>query len=256
MLRRAEWLECIARDEATGAPEPNEKILNDILRDIANESAEGCAMIARLVLLRSPLAAALMRQLISSKRDPAEKMMLRQALAHGTEEVLAHMESDGGIADKLGRGAITGAGEEVRRVVTLLRELEDDPGAGRHRIRLKAIREKLDEACLNRFSNGVREVLVAPLEDASVPVDKAGQTHLETGARELRSLETMARTVGSPERYDRMLSQASETVREAIGAGTLTPMRGVRLIEILSGPEEAEVVYATEFAGPGALANP
>ncbi len=251
VLRRAVWLEWLARDGATGSLQPNDKILHDILRDIADEPAEGYAMIAKLVLLRSPHAASLLRQLVARTRDPTEKSMLQQAVAHGTEGVLAYMESTSGLANEIGRGAIASASDEVRRITTLLREIENDVTAVRHRPRLRAIRGKLDEACQGRFSSGVKEVLVAPLEDASAPVNRAGQTRLEAGARDLRTLETAGRTVGSGDSYDRLLSQASETVREAVQAGTLTPIRGIRLVEILSGSDAAEALYLTE-SGAGA----
>jgi hypothetical protein len=61
-------------------------------------------------------------------------------------------------------------------------------------------------------------------------------------------LETEARKVGGAATYDRLLMQASEAVVEAAAAGTLTPVRKLRLIEILAGPEVAEELYRKEHA--------
>jgi hypothetical protein len=249
VLRRAVWMESLYRDRAAGALEPNTKIVNDIMRNIASEPGQGYAMIARLMLLRSPDAAPLMRDIVLRRRDPGEMASLRAAVANGTHEVLTYMESASGLATEIGRVDIAGAGGEVRRMVALLLQIENDAEATRHRPRLKAIRGKLDTVCRDRFATGVREVLVAPLEAVSGPITKAGQTQLEAGARDLRTLESVGRTVGSPASYDSLLSKASETVREAVGAGTLTPMRGVRLVEILSGPEAAVSLYQATNTG-------
>jgi hypothetical protein len=240
VLRRAVWLESLARDAANRAVEPNHKIVNDIMEDIASENAEGYAMIVRLVLLRSPHATSVMREIVWRKREPAETAMLRQAVAQGMEHLLAYMESASGLSNEIGHTIATAA-DEVRRVVTVLQEIEG--GLAQDRPRVKAVRKRLDDVCRERFSVGVREVLVTPLTTASGPIDNSGQRRLEGGARELRTLEAVARKVGSPESYDRLLLQTSDTVRAAVEHGTLTPIRGLRLVEILSGPEAAESMY-------------
>ncbi len=90
---------------------------------------------------------------------------------------------------------------------------------------------------------------MVPLAALSVPLDGPAQTALESVARELRKLEMMARKLGDPAGYDALLRTASEAVVTAADAGTMTPMRKYRLIEILAGPEAAEALYVKASRG-------
>jgi len=153
------------------------------------------------------------------------------------------MERDTGFVQEIGHGPLAEAATEVRRVLILLHEIEADKSFSRQWPRLKTIRQKLDEVCRARFVRGVRDCLVAPLAAGADPVDGPAQTALESSARDLRKLEITARTIGNPGGYDILLQTASETVAAAANAGTLTPMRKFRLIEILAGSEAAEALY-------------
>ena len=175
--------------------------------------------------------------------------LVRQSISSATDNVLDDMESGSHITDEISRGSLADAGDGVRRVVALLEELDSETGSAKHRPRLRAIREKLDHACRERFAIGMRDNLVTPLADADGPVDQAGQIRLETCARELRTLETASRTIGGQDAYDQMLPAATEAVKAAAEAGTLTPMRMLRLIEILAGSDAAEAYYRREVAG-------
>jgi hypothetical protein len=248
VLRRAQYLRRLARDEEIGTQESNAEVMDEILRDIANESEVGCAMIARLILVRSPRAAKLLRRIVTATRSQAEKALMQKAMDHGLDLALSHMERDTGFVDMIGHGVLAEVSDEVRRVTTLLREVESDPGSSGHWPRVKAIREKLSDVCQDRFIRGVQENLVAPLEAAAGPVDGAGQTELEARARELRKLDAVARKIGRPADYDRQLMVASEAVRAAAEAGTLTPMRKLRLIEMLAGSDAAEALYVKASA--------
>ena len=242
VLRRAPQLRCLALDEAQGLATDN-AVVADILGNIMNEPETACAMIARLVLVHSPHALPLLGCIAGAGRTSDEKDVLRGSVDNALASVLTHMERDSGFAHEIGHGTLTEAGVEVRRVLTLLREIETDKSFSSHWPRLKAIRHKLAEVCRTRFARGVREGLVAPLAAASRPVDGPAQTALESSARELRKLETMARKLGDPAGYDELLRSASDTVLTAADAGNLTPMRKYRLIEILAGPEAAEALY-------------
>ena len=110
------------------------------------------------------------------------------------------------------------------------------------RPRIKAIRDSLDEACQSRFADGLNDGLLAPMAAAQGPVNAAAQIRLEDCARDLRTLETAARKLGSGVNYDRMLEQAAEAVRSASDSGTLSHIRQIRLLEILAGPEAAEAM--------------
>lgn len=243
VLRRAPRLRQLARGARSGEPEDDDRDVGGILQGISREPAESRAMVTRLILLQAPHAAPALRRVLSSGRDQAEAASLQQALARGTEQVLAAMEDEPGFGKEIGHASVAGAASELRRINAVLQEIEAGSGAGRDRLRLKAIRGHLDLACRARFADGLRAGVVAPLAAASEPVDRAGQTRLEGCSRDLRALETEARKVGGSADYDRLLLQASNAVLTAAQAGALSPTRKIRLIEILSGPDAAEHLY-------------
>jgi hypothetical protein len=243
VLKRASRLRSLMLDEKIGALTPDIQTVRDILRDIASEPAEGCAMIVRLILVQSPHATPLLRQIAASSQNLAERSALQQAVASGLDKTLHHLDSETGLSDEIGRAVLAEVGDDVRRISAFLSELDLDTAAAKHRPRLAEIRQKLDKACRSRFAGGLTEGLVMPLAVASGPMDAAGQTQLETCARDLRTLETAARKVGGAVSYDKMLLQASEAVRAAAGAGTLSVVRRLRLTEILAGSEAAIALY-------------
>jgi hypothetical protein len=249
VLRRASQLRCLALDEQQGGLATDSSAVADILANIANEPATACAMIARLILVQSPHALPVLGNIAGAGRSSDEKDLLRAAVDSAVAAVLTHMERDTGFVHEIGHGALAEAGAAVRRVLTLLREIEADKSFADHWPRLNAIRHKLDDVCGTRFARGVREGLVVPLTAAAVPVDGPAQTALESSARELRKLETMARKVGDPAGYDTLLRTATDAVLTAADAGTLTPMRKYRLIEILAGSEAAEALYFKACGG-------
>ena len=248
VLRRAPQLRALIRDSEIGAIEADDQIVRDILRDTANEPPEGCAMLARLILEQSSQAAALLRRLASLSSHPAEKAVLRQAVATGMDRVLTRMEESDGLDAEVGQASLPDATGEVRRIAVLLTEIEDDPDFAKQRQRVHGIRAKLDRACRARFASGMEEGLISPLTATTDPVDGAGQTKLENRARDLRSLEKAGRKIGGGGSYDRQLVQAAELVLKAAETGMLTPVRRLRLIEILSGVEAAEAMYDLDHA--------
>ena len=248
VLRRASLLLCLSRDAAVGALAVDRVTIEAILRSIADEPAEGCAMVAALILRQAPHAVPVLRQYVSSLPDAAGKAALQRALARGMDQVLTRLESPSGVMDEIVRAPLAVVGEDVRRIVAFLGEMSDDAGSAAHRPRLKAMRERLDRVCRDRFADGLAQGLVQPLAAMSGALDGAGQALLETCARDLRSLETVARKVGGAGGYDQLLAQATETVRAAAKAGTLTPVRTLRLVEILAGSEAAAAQYREAHA--------
>jgi hypothetical protein len=244
VLRRAAGLRNVALCEELGALPTDAEAVEDIARAVAEEPELGRAMIARLLLVRSPRAATYLRGAVASWPDQDDKAAVGRALERGTEAVLLDMEHSTGFVDAIGRGALAGVGDEVRRIATLLREIEQAPPSAPHLRRLNAIRDKLSGICRERFARGVSEGLVVPLATANAPVDGRGQTELEICARDLRKLDLAARPLGGPAEYERLLAQALNAVRLASTGGTLTPIRHCRLIEILAGSDAAESLYA------------
>lgn len=248
VLRRASSLRQLARDEAIGALVVDQGTIGDIIRSMEVEPAEGCAMVVALVLLQAPRTVPVLRLCASSVQNTVQKAMLQRALARGMEQGLKRVESQSGVMDEITRAPLATVGDEVRRLATFLHEMSEDTGAAAHRPRLNAMRERLDQVCRKRFANGLAEGVVQPLATASGVLDGTGQTQLETRARDLRSLETVARKVGGAGSYDHLLLQAAETVRVAAKAGTLTPVRTLRLVEILAGSGAAAAMYREAHA--------
>jgi hypothetical protein len=246
VLRRAAKLRLLARDAEIGAVACDEQAVAEILVGLAEEPPEGRAMVVRLILGQAPHAAPLLRQIVAMCRDGMERRHLQQAVAAGVDQVLTTLEHRDEVTDGIRRGALGSAGLEVRRLAALLTEVEHDTAAPQHRPRLKAIRARLDEACRARLEDGVQEGLAAPLAAAAAPVDGTAQTELETCARDLRALESVARRFGNAGDYDSLLRKATDVVQAAGQSGTLTPVRKLRLVEILAGADAAEALYEKE----------
>ncbi|WP_428483602.1 hypothetical protein [Rhodopila sp.] len=240
VLRRAHRLHALSRDWDVGALEAEETAVEDIMGNIASESPLGCAIVVRLILLRSPQAVGLLRRFVCGNHSRTDTITLNQAMARGTDDALTHMESESGLSEEIGRDGLAGAVEQVRRTMALLRDIDEDPAAAAQRPRLRAIRQTLDKACKERLQGGIHEGLVTPLANATNLMDGADQRRLEICARDLRALETAARKLGSPASYDRLLADAADVVEKS---DALTALRKVRLVEMLAGPDAAEALY-------------
>jgi len=184
-----------------------------------------------------------LRQIAALGRNPAEKNVMRLAIERAMDRIVNEMEESTEFTNEIGGAGLADATAGARRMATLLREVELGTDVVVRRSRLTAIREKLAVACQSRFTNGVNEGLATPLTEALEPLDGAGQTGLENCARELRRLEIVARQLSGSASYDQELQRASVVVGDAAASGMLTPTRHLRLIEILLGPEAAEIMY-------------
>jgi hypothetical protein len=251
VFRRAPQLRRLALSEDIGALDVDEQAMEGILLNIADESELGCAMIARLILVQSPRAAGLLRRIVAMGRTPIEKAVIQTAMDRGISAVLDDMERTTGFAD-IGHAAAAEVGPAVRRMTTLLREIENDTGSVRHWPRLKPIRARLDQVCRDRITREVGDNLIHPLATASAPIGGQAQTDLESRSRDVRVMEAAARKIAAAPGYDLLLRSATNAVEAAAGAGILTPMRGFRLLEILAGSEAAEALYLKARANKAA----
>jgi hypothetical protein len=248
VLRNASALRSLAREAEVGVLEPNQQTFADILSSLAGQPAEGCAMVFKLILGQFPHAAPLLRRLADAQQAPAAKAALTAAMERGLDDTLAGLETESDLIKELSERPLAGLGAEMARVTTLLRDIGNDAGAARHRPRLRGIRDKLDSICRLRFADGLKSGLAAPLAASSPPIDSASQRRLESCARDLRTVETAGRGLGNPAAYNALLLQAETTVAAAAKDGSLSPVRAVRLIEILSGAEAAEQMYRETIA--------
>jgi hypothetical protein len=242
VLRNASALRALAREAEVGVLEPNQQGIADILARLAGEPADGCAMVFRLLLAQFPHAAALLRGLTDAQ-TPAAKAALSVAMDRGLDDTLTDLETDSDVIKDLSERPLAELGVQMSRIDALLRDIGNDAEAAQHRPRLRAIRDKLDTICRVRFADGLKSGLAAPLAAASPPIDGVGQRRLETCARDLRTVETAGRKLGGPAAYNALLREAETTVATAAKGGNLSPMRAIRLVEILSGAEAAEALY-------------
>ena len=243
VLRRATRLRDAARDAAVGVVSTSDDAVRGILAGLAAESPEGFGMVVECLLALLPHATPQLQRLIASNRGTADSARLRQAMDRGVDGMLCRMEVATGFDAEIRQGQLRGAGQEVRRIGALLRDIDGEPDVARHRPRLKSIRLKLDQACRTRFGEALIEGFVTPLTAAAEPLTAMEQTGIEGQIRDLRALETAARKIGGATVYDALLEQAATTARSAAATGVLTPVRHMRLVEILAGPEAAEALY-------------
>ncbi|HVZ08518.1 hypothetical protein [Rhodopila sp.] len=241
--RRAVRLRVLARDRLLDAMKASQKMVEELLADTPAESPLGCAMIARLILLQAPSAAPFVRLFANAATNRADQAILHKALVQSVTCVAASLDQTDAFWERIGKAPLEDAGDVARGLVSLLTQLEEDPGGHVPPPRLLAMRDGLNRACLARFADGLNNGVTAPLQQASEPLSAASQGALEDTARDLRMLETAARPLGGGGEYDALLEAATRAVHDGGVRGTLSRMGEIRLTEILAGPEAALSLY-------------
>lgn len=237
VFTRRAALEALVADTVSGLLAEPEAAVAAFIEGIVDEPPDSQSVILALMLSRLPRADALLRGLDRAARGDAARAVLKMAADRATEAVLDALAAEKGIERQIAALSLAGAGEEIRRLVALLAELDQRAGDPRRRQRLSAVRQRLDQGCRTRFALAVRDDVLAPLQAGEV--DGRTQSRLEAAVRALRAMDIEARQVGGADVYDDLLRQAAGAVRAVCGAGTLTRMRAARLVEILSGSEAA-----------------
>jgi hypothetical protein len=243
VLQRATRLRSLFLDAELGVLEPDEEAVRALVSNMAGDPPEGCAMVFKLLLGRLPHAISLLRPFVDQSRTTAERALLQSAMDRGTRDLLDDMEARPDVAEGLRDGSLAAVGAEVRRIAGLLRDINHDPNSARHRVRVQGLREKLDAVCRGRFVEAMDAGVVSRLAATSVPMDQTGHTQMENCARDLRSVEKAGRKLGNAATYDSLLAKATDALQAAAHDGTLSTVRAVRLVEILSGPDAAEELY-------------
>ena len=245
VLKRASHLRQLQRDGEVGALEADANVVGSLLAGLGAVSPDACTMIMRLILARAPMANTLLRRLVAREPDPQARVMLQKAIELATAYMLDDMEHGHGFAREIATGSAAAVGDHIRRIVAQMATLPADgePGAAAAGARLRAIRGRLDQACRARFADELEQGLLGPIGVAATPLEGAAQERLEACTRDLRAIETVARQVGGAAAYDVLLQQAADAVAVAARAGLLSPMRQIRLVELLQGPEAARAMY-------------
>jgi hypothetical protein len=241
--RRAAQLRLLFRTGQIGALRAEPDAVEAILSGTPAESALGCAMVARLILLQSPFAAKHVRLFANATGNRDDKVILQKAITNGVDEVIHDLEQPKAFNDSIVHAPLEHAGDHLRNVITLLLQIEGDPSCRIAGPRLKAVRDNLSKASRARFAEGMQTDVLAPLTTAAQPIDGAEQARLETVARDLRVVESAGRSLGGGADYDALLEAGAQALAAARQRGALSRMAEIRLLEILGGPEAALRLY-------------
>ena len=237
MLEQALTLQDLIGQSASGL-EINVEVLDAVLAKAATNGPSACSFVFAVLFGRLADADVVLRRAYSwtaQQRDPA----LRAAFQQASEAQLGMLEAcDDAEAEMVGPDLAT-AGAQVHRIISLLDGFGNETVPAARRIRMAAIRKRLDANCRIRFANSMAGEFLSPLRALPQSPEPEMLTRLETTARQLRALEAEARCLGSATSYDALLRETAIVVRNLAPTAGLALADKVRLVEILAGPEEA-----------------
>jgi hypothetical protein len=236
VLGQATLMRELAAEADAGIASPRAAPIQAMLVDVAASCPDALTMLVTLLLAKLPQLAALLPRIAPEMGGQAESG-LRQASQEATAALLAGLESDGAMETAVARSDLADAAQEVRRTVTLLRQLAERTDVPQMRARGQAIRQRLDAGCRQRFAHAMATEFLPLLRQLPAGTDGATTNALEAVARHLRELESEARVVGGGDAYDAQLREAASAVQAGGAAMNLTAR--ARLVEILAGPEAA-----------------
>ena len=186
-----------------------------------------------LLLAKLPQCAA-MTALANRLSAPQAEATLRAAADRALAFVLDSIATAPPLSADLDQALI-----DARRMGGLLDEIEGRSGQRPAQLaRVTEIRRQVDVACRQRFEASLRTQMLEPLRGLS-GADASTVIALERAARDLRRFEQIARRLGSPQHYDRLLRATSEALRPVAGESHTTRIDRIRLVEILLGSDEA-----------------
>ncbi|WP_158747219.1 hypothetical protein [Acidisphaera sp. L21] len=228
ILAEASEIEDLALSRAA----PGDAAIRAVLSRTEPRGALAMTTLVSVLLARLPVPSrvlALAAEMPSHARSPATD----RAMDHTLASLQASMAD--GAADN---GDATEAAIEAARVASLLTGLEETAHTNpERRRRLEQIRREADALCRRRFDRA----MASATSQAAVAVTIEGGDEalgaMEATARDLRRLESAGRRLGSGEHYDALMQSLSAQFRDHTNGLGLADR--VRLVEILSGPDEA-----------------
>jgi hypothetical protein len=228
LLSQMPVLDRLCGETVHGLLPPRPDALHAILQGVSAADETALPMIVRLLLSRLPQLASMLATVPSATASP----QLRIALDEAVDSLLDQIMAQDGAQAQIANGSLAEASGTVRRITTLLQQIEDGTVRSVRRSQLPTIRQQVDAGCRACFTASLREQVLARLHVA-VEQDMSA---LESAARGLRALETEARVMGGGSAYDLMLSQAADAVKAETG---LDQTDQIRLVEILAGSDAA-----------------
>ena len=235
LLGHAATLDALCAEAANGLLSPDPERIATMLGRIAATDPPVLPMLITLLLLRLPQAT---ESLVPGHAEPTATM-IQAALDQAVGRVLQQLDEEEGTEAQIAKGTLSDASAAAARIATLLTQLDRGPVKDKRHLKLRTLRLRLDAGCRARFTLGLQEELLIPLQDPGGVVGDALVRKLECAARGLRMLEREARAIGSGPVYQSLLRSATEMVRAEASGDRLTKMDRIRLVEILSGPDMA-----------------
>jgi hypothetical protein len=172
--------------------------------------------------------------------------LMRHAGEQAADMLLTQLEAPGGTEAHLGGQDLAAAGETVRRLTTLLGALQGESLSPDRRDRLIVVKERIKVGCQTLFTDRLSADLLDPLRAGTAGSEPEAGWELENAVRGLRALETEARRTGDDKTYDVLLGRAADVVRQITENGGLGRVGGLRLMEIVAGPEVALAMFGEE----------
>ncbi len=204
--------DAVARND----PGPVETMLRQI-------PPEAMRLLVALALARAPQASALLAR-----------------TGHGAASIVAELLENPAIVEaRLAAVPLQEAAARVGEHAAGLRALIADSLAAETKRRWRAVQQRLDQVSRSRFAAALETELLLPLSTLTTRDADSDTTAIESVARDLRALESEARTLGGAEVYDRLLRQAADTVRDRGKDGAMSKAETIRLVEILAGSAAA-----------------
>jgi hypothetical protein len=217
-----------------------------MLSGIAADDPAALPMLIALILIRLPAAVrSILPKNAGAGNAGAGNTAIRTAMDQAADRILRQLDDDDGTETHIAAGTLADAGAAAARISTLLQQFDSGPGRPRRREQLRMLRRRLDASCKARFTTGLREAFLAPLQNLDNPPDPASIQALESTARELRVLEIEARRIAGGPTYDRLLREAVDAIKDGAMRDRLTVMDQARLVEVLAGPDAAAAILET-----------
>jgi hypothetical protein len=242
LLFQAARLRHMTADAAEGLVPPEISAVQSMIEEVIRREPDAQAMILALLLARVPEVAPILVRvaMLLGQRGGA---LLRHAGEQAADMLLDQLEAPGGTEAHLGGQDLAEAGATVRRLTTLLVALEGESLSPDRRNRLMDVRARIQTGCQALFTERLSTDLLEPLRACAPDSGPEAGWELENAARGLRALETEARRAGDDKSYDVLLGQAADMVREITVQGGLDRVEGLRLMEIVAGPEVALALF-------------
>ena len=233
LLGEAPALDALCSETVADLLPPAAETVSGLLGRVVTANQAALPMMIVLLLDRLPEAAGL----LPSVREGRQAAVILAAAEEAADLVLGQLDQpSGGVQMRIAAGTLVEAGAVAGRIATLLTHLDTPDARPRRREHLRAVRQRLNAGCKDRFVSDLQDDLLARLQPASDPVDIAA---LEAAARGLRVLESEARAVGGGATYDLLLGKAAEAIGCDAMRDRLARVEQVRLVEILSGSDAA-----------------